>query len=161
MEAGRFLIRFKGGWASLARIAPVQARIFSVPSNASRWLVALSFLLAALMPSLSQALAHARGDVVAWSQVCRSSVVSPRASGSLLAAQADKQSSQASVHGLFAHCPYCALHTQDLAPPPATAASALLLLPLSFEMPERFYSAPQGAHAWAPAQSRAPPLTLV
>ncbi|MCV2370527.1 DUF2946 domain-containing protein [Roseateles oligotrophus] len=139
----------------------MQARIFSVPSNASRWLVALSFLLAALMPALSQALAHARGDVVAWSQVCRSSVVSPRATASLLAGQADQQSSQDSLHGLFANCPYCALHTQDLAPPPAALTGALTLLPLRFAMPERFYSAPHSAHAWAPAQSRAPPLTLV
>nr|WP_276595161.1 DUF2946 family protein [Roseateles albus] len=120
----------------------------------------MTFLLAALMPALSQALAHARGDVVAWSQVCRSSVVSPRASSSVLAAQADQQDSQQSVHGLFANCPYCALHTQDLAPPPAALASTVLLLPLSFDMPERFYSAPNSAHAWAPAQSRAPPVLL-
>ncbi|MCV2359987.1 DUF2946 domain-containing protein [Paucibacter sp. TC2R-5] len=134
--------------------------LFPRPSITSRWLVALTFLLAALMPALSQALAHARGDVVAWSQVCRSSVVSPRASSSVLAAQADQQDSQQSVHGLFANCPYCALHTQDLAPPPAALASTVLLLPLSFDMPERFYSAPQSAHAWAPAQSRAPPVLL-
>ncbi|MDC8770485.1 DUF2946 domain-containing protein [Roseateles albus] len=134
--------------------------LFPRPSITSRWLVALTFLLAALMPALSQALAHARGDVVAWSQVCRSSVVSPRASSSVLAAQADQQDSQQSVHGLFANCPYCALHTQDLAPPPAALASTVLLLPLSFDMPERFYSAPNSAHAWAPAQSRAPPVLL-
>ena len=115
----------------------------------------VSFLLAALMPALSQALAHARGDVVAWSQVCRSSVVSPRAADSLLAAQADKKSSQASVHGLFADC--CALHAQDLAPPPAAQVGSVVLSAVRFAMPERFYSAPHSAHAWAPAQSRAPP----
>ncbi len=144
----------------LARIPPVQAPFHALhrPSSASRYLVALCFLLAALMPALSQALAHARGDVVAWSQVCRSSVVSPRAADSLLAAQADKKSSQASVHGLFADC--CALHTQDLAPPPAAAAGAVLLSSLRFEMPARFYNAPHSAHAWAPAQSRAPPVLL-
>ncbi|MBT9492232.1 MAG: DUF2946 domain-containing protein [Paucibacter sp.] len=134
----------------------MQAR-FNRPSTTSRWLVALSFLLAALMPALSQALAHARGDVVAWSQVCRSSVVSPRAADSLLAAQADKQDSQESVHGLFSTCPYCGLHAQDLAPPPAAAAGSVLLSSLRFAMPARFYSAPHSAHAWAPAQSRAPP----
>lgn len=134
----------------------MQAR-FKRPSTASRYLVALCFLLAALMPALSQALAHARGDVVAWSQVCRSSVVSPRAANSLLAAQADQQNSQESVHGLFASCPYCALHAQDLAPPPAAAADSILPGALRFAMPARFYSAPHSAHAWAPAQSRAPP----
>ena len=140
----------------LDRIPTVQARRSSTPSPLRRWLVALCLLLGALLPTLSLALAHARGDVVAWSQVCRSSVVSPRA-GSLLAAQAEQQDSQASLHGVFANCPFCTLHTQDLAPPPAALASTVLLLPLSFEMPERFYSAPNSAHAWAPAQSRAPP----
>jgi hypothetical protein len=142
---------------ALVRIPPVQPYLAPSSSSTSRWLVALTFLLAALMPALSQALAHVRGDVVAWSQVCRSSVVSPRAGASLVAAQAEQQDSQESVHGIFASCPYCALHTQDLAPPPAALAGAVLLLPLSFEMPERFYSAPHSAHAWAPAQSRAPP----
>jgi hypothetical protein len=129
-------------------------------SVASRWLVIVTFLLAALAPALSQAVAHARGDVVAWSQVCRSSVVSPRAAQSVLAAQATEQSSEAAVHGLFSNCPYCALHAQDLAPPPPAAQTPLLLSGLQFAMPERFYSAPQTGHAWAPAQSRAPPHTV-
>lgn len=140
----------------LSTIPPVQAR-FPRPSTTSRWLLTLSFLLATLMPALSLAVAHARGDVVAWSQVCRSSVVSPSAANSLLQAQAVQQESQESMHGLFANCPFCALHTQDLAPAPLTADSPVLLGGLSFEMPARFYSAPGRAHAWAPAQSRAPP----
>lgn len=146
----------KDSGRTIVRIRPVQTHL-APSSSTSRWLVTLTFLLAALMPALSQALAHARGDVVAWSQVCRSSVVSPRAGNSVLAAQADQQASEESVHGMFANCPFCALHTQDLAPPPATLASKVLLLPLSFEMPERSYSATHCAHAWAPAQSRAPP----
>lgn len=151
------MIRIKVGRRSLDRILLVQACRFFTPSPLSRWLVALCLLLGTLLPTLSLALAHARGDVVAWSQVCRSSVVSPRA-GSLLAAQAEQQDSQASLHGIFASCPFCTLHTQDLAPPRPALASTVLLLPLSFEMPERFYSAQHSAHAWAPAQSRAPPL---
>ncbi|MEJ6007353.1 DUF2946 family protein [Paucibacter sp. AS339] len=130
------------------------------PTRASRWLVLVTFLLAALAPALSQALAHARGDVVAWSQVCRSSVVSPRAAQSVLAAQAAEQDSDSAIHGLFSNCPYCALQAQDLAPPPPTQPAVLLLSDLRFAMPERFYSAPDSAHAWAPAQSRAPPRTV-
>ncbi len=137
------------------------SRPLSRPRVASRWLVLLTFLLAALAPALSQALAHARGEVVAWSQVCRSSVVSPRAAQSLLAAQASEQDSDAAIHGLFASCPYCALHAQDIAPPPPAQLSAgFLLKDLRFAMPERFYSAPRPSHAWAPAQSRAPPHTV-
>jgi hypothetical protein len=121
-----------------------------------RWLVALTFLLAALLPTLSQALAVARGDVVAWSQICRSAVVSPRAAQSLLAERAVQK--QDSAHGLFEHCPFCALHATDLAAPPPAAQAPLLLSGLSFGMPARFYSSPHSVHAWTPAQSRAPPV---
>lgn len=123
-----------------------------------RWLVALTFMLATLLPALSQALAVARGDVVAWSQICRSAVVSPRAAQSLLAERAVQK--QDSAHGLFEQCPFCAVHATDLAAPPAPAAQTpLLLSALSFAMPARFFSrSPHSAHAWTPAQSRAPPL---
>ena len=123
-----------------------------------RWLVALTFLLAALVPALSQALAVARGDVVAWSQICRSAVVSPRAAQSLLVERAAQ--TQDSAHGLFEHCPFCALHATDLAAPPPAAQAPLLLSALSFAMPARFYSSPHSVHAWTPAQSRAPPLNV-
>ncbi|MEJ6001075.1 DUF2946 family protein [Paucibacter soli] len=122
------------------------------PGLTSRWLVNLCLLFALLAPAASQALAWARGDALAWSQVCRSSVVAPRAE-KIDAGQAE----QDPAHGLLAHCPCCGLQAQDLAPPPATALPPLQLLPLHFEMPARFYSAPQGAHVWRPAQSRAPP----
>ena len=112
-------------------------------------------LLMSLAPALSQAMAALRGEASSWSQICRSSVVSPRAQQSVLAARAaaDKDS----LHGLFADCPACALAAQDLAPPPPRSTCPLLLNSLAFAMPERFYSAPHSAHAWAPAQSRAPP----
>lgn len=113
-------------------------------------------MLAALLPTLSQALAVARGDVVAWSQICRSAVVSPRAAQSLLAERSAQ--TQDSAHGLFEHCPFCALHAADMAAPPPAAQAPLLLNALSFAMPARFYSSPHSAHAWTPAQSRAPPL---
>lgn len=125
------------------------------PGWLSRWLVHLCLLFAMLAPAMSQALAWARGDALAWSQVCRSSVVAPRAdkipANSTLAGEQDP------AHGLLAHCPYCGLHAQDLAPPPADLRPALILLPLLADMPARFYSAPRSAHVWQPAQSRAPP----
>jgi hypothetical protein len=126
------------------------------PGLTSRWLVNLCLLYAMLAPAASQALAWARGDALAWSQVCRSSVVAPRA---------EKRSPEGAreqdpTHGLLAHCPFCGLQVQDLAPPPAGDMPVLQLLPLRFDMPARFYSAPQGVHVWRPAQSRAPPARL-
>lgn len=122
-----------------------------------RWLVALTFLLAALLPALSQALVSTRSEVMGWSQICRSSVVSPRAAQSLLAERAAQE--QDSAHGLFEHCPFCALHASDLAAPPPAAQTPLLLSKLGFALPTRFlFHSPHSAHAWTPAQSRAPPL---
>lgn len=136
------------------KLSPVTL-MTSRPSRRSRWLVVLALLLATLMPALSQALASARGEVAAWSQICRASVVSPRAGQSLLAAKAagDKES----LHGLFEHCPYCSLHAQDLAAPPAPTAAPALRLNLAQQLPERFLSAAITAHCWAPALARGPP----
>jgi len=125
------------------------------PSALSRWLLLFGFVLMVLAPSLSQATAALRGEPSSWSQICRSSVVSPRAQQSVLAARAAAE--QDSPHGLFADCPACSLAGQDLAPAPPSTACPVLQSSLAFAMPERFYSAPHSAHAWAPAQSRAPP----
>ena len=133
-------------------------RFNHLPHRFGRWLVLVTVLLATLAPTLSQALALARGEVIVWSTLCRNSAVSPQAAKLSLAEQSRPEPRELAKHGLFEHCPFCALQTQDLAPPPS---SPMLTLPpsgLSFEMPERFYSAPSSAHAWAPAQSRAPPL---
>lgn len=140
---------------------PVRHSPFHTSCRSARWLVLLTLALALLAPTLSQALALARGEVLVWSQLCRSSQVSPRAAQlSLWDKTRQAQREQAQHEGVFQHCPFCALQGQDLAPPPAPHNAALPLLDLQQDMPERFYSAPHSAHAWAPPQSRAPPLTL-
>jgi len=132
------------------------------PRRSARWLVLLTLALALLAPTLSQALALARGEVVVWSQICRSSQVSPRASELVLAKLARSEPRDIGKHGLLEHCPFCAQAGlgQDLAPPPAKLQDPQLLSGLSFAMPARFYSAPGRSSVWAPAQSRAPPLSL-
>lgn len=120
----------------------------------SGW-VACCVLLMALAPALGQLLGALRGEPSSWSQICRSSVVSPRAQQSVLAARqaADKDS----LHGLFHHCPACDLQAQQAAAPPPNPQALPLLNALRQAMPVRFFSAPQSMHAWAPPQSRAPP----
>ncbi|MDC8784730.1 DUF2946 domain-containing protein [Roseateles koreensis] len=119
----------------------------------------MTLTLSLLAPTLAQALALARGEVMVWSQLCRSNLVSPRASDISLSERSQPEPRDMAEHGLLKHCPYCATHTPDLAPPPVPSASPVLPGALRFERPARFFSAPQGSHAWAPAQSRAPPLT--
>ncbi|MDT9001400.1 DUF2946 family protein [Paucibacter sp. APW11] len=128
------------------------------PCALQRWLVLAALLLATLAPAVSQALAWSRGDALAWSQVCRASVVSPRAQASILAARAAKD--KESVHGLFEHCPSCAAQAQDLAPPPATGLALPARLEPSQAMPERFFSAAVTNPVWLPGQSRAPPSLI-
>lgn len=140
---------------------PVRISPLHTPGRPARWLLLLSLTLALLAPTLSQALALARGEVLVWSQLCRSSQVSPRAAQlSAWDKSSQAQREQAQQDGVFHHCPFCALQGQDLAPPPAPCNTALPPLDLQQAMPERFYSAPHSAHAWAPPQSRAPPLAL-
>lgn len=105
-------------------------------------MVVLTFWLFALAPALSHAM-QGLGDATPadWASVCSS-----QGSGS----QPD-----AAEH-LFQHCPLCALHAQDLAPPPVPAAP-LLRQDLGQPLPERFLSADADQYAWAPSQARAPP----
>jgi hypothetical protein len=57
---------------------------------------------------------------------------------------------------LLEHCLDCSLPARPIGWPPAPVA-AQFTLPLSFEVPQRFLSAPRTAHAWVAALARAPP----
>lgn len=125
------------------------------PGWLSRCMVLAALLLGLLAPTVSQALAWARGDALAWSQVCRASLVSPRAKASILAARQAKE--RDSAHGVFEHCPCHAWATQDLAPPPSSAHALALAPALGEAMPERFLSAPHADFAWRTPPGQAPP----
>ncbi|MBI3347641.1 MAG: DUF2946 family protein [Burkholderiales bacterium] len=112
------------------------------------WLVVLVWGL--LAPGVSAALAHARGDFSAWQDICRA----PTASGKTAAEPRPVEKAlDLLAHG---HCAACHLNWTDLVTPPAPAAVPLRN-DLAFAAPERFWSAPQTAHAWRPAAARAPP----
>lgn len=119
-----------------------------------RCLVLLSLWFGALAPALSQVIAAERGELTPFTQVCRSSLVSPRAQ------QGDWPDSQrptADDHGFFAHCKFCGAHQQDLAlPTPALQAEPTPERVLALE-PARFLSAPAPQSVWQPAQVRGPP----
>jgi hypothetical protein len=127
-------------------------RITTRTARRSAWWLVAVFLLGVLAPGISAALAHARGDFSAWQDVCRAPT----------ATQAVKPKPIEAALDLLAkgHCPACHLGTADLATPPA-APLLVLRDDLVLEAPERFWTAPVTAHAWRPANARAPPLTVI
>jgi len=130
------------------------------PSLLLRWIVLMAVWLGVCAPALSMTLAVLRGEVMPWTQVCRASVVSPRALGGSWQAGTAQDEGANKDHGLFKHCAYCTqAQAQDLAPPPVPAP-LLLRTELRHAMPERFFSAPHTAHVWRAAQARAPPLSV-
>jgi len=114
------------------------------------WLAALAVLMAALAPSISQALNV--GVAGSWAEVCSTAASTLIKSGEV---STDSQPNSGSGHA-FEHCPYCSLHSDIAALPPASADTVLAPLP-RFGVPTLFLAAPHTLHAWATAQARAPP----
>lgn len=115
----------------------------------SWWLLAV-LVLGLLAPGISAALAHGRGDVNAWQDICRAPSASPAG---------EKPKPIEATLDLLAHghCPACHLNAGDMAGPPPAAVEPRLRDDLALEAPERFWTAPVTAHAWRPAGARAPP----
>ena len=108
-------------------------------------------LLASLAPGVARALAFSRGDITPWAAVCSS------AQGQVQAGMGDTTNPAGMASHLLEHCPMCALHSDSLAPPPATGA-VLPALRLGHALPQLFLQAAHTLPVWAPAQARAPPL---
>ncbi len=124
-------------------------------SPASRRLAAglalFAMLLAALAPTLTHALAAANDQHVRWTAVCTADgarlVPVPTDADGVPVAPKSHQAD---------HCPYCAPHAPDAAPPPAPASVAAAVF-ASDPVPVLFLLAPRPLFAWAAAQPRAPP----
>ena len=119
------------------------------------WFALAAIMALALLPTLSHALAFAKGSTV-WAEVC-----TPQ--GAKLVAVTDAADetgtpvpAQAMVH--LEHCPFCALSSGALGPPPAVAAVKPLLLGRGAP-PPLFLHAPRTLFAWASAQPRGPPIS--
>lgn len=112
------------------------------------WALLGAMLLATLAPGVARALAALRVDAQPWAVVC--TVDAERASGGT--------SQDEPLHAL-AHCPFCQLHIDALALPPA-APPAPTLLRLSQAVPRLFLQSPRPLVAWVSAQARAPPSAV-
>ncbi len=125
------------------------------PFACSAWLALWAMLAMALLPTVSHALAFARGGASNWVEVCTPQGM--RLMAVAVADGADGAPAPAPVQaaGHLEHCPLCALGG-DLPPLPA-AAPAALLPPHSAALPSLFLQAPYAQQAWRSAQPRGPP----
>ena len=128
------------------------AKLVAMPGlhHHRRFVIALmlvSLVLASLAPGIARALSFARGDAAPWSVMC-----------STLRGMPGSPAPLGAVTQLLDHCPYCALHTDTLVPPPK-ADPVLLIAGLAHTVPVLFLGAPRPLHAWSVAQARAPPRT--
>lgn len=118
------------------------------------WLALVAVLALALMPTLSHALAFARGDAIAWAEVCTPQGVKVVA---VDGSDADAPVAPLNIGQHLEHCPFCKLGSHDALPLwPALPAVAEPLPPGPF-LPPLWLQAPRTLHAWASAQPRAPP----
>ena len=116
------------------------------------WLALVAMLALALLPTVSHALAFARGGS-AWAEVC-----TPQGMRlvSVDASQAVDTGAPVQSAGHLEQCPLCALGADLPALPPALPDA--LPLPLgAAEMPALFLHAPRTLFAWRSAQPRGPP----
>ncbi len=119
------------------------------------WLALVAVLALALMPTLSHALTFARGDTVAWAEVCTPQGLKVVA---VDGRDAEAPAAPVNIAAHLEHCPFCKLSSHDALPlPPALPAVAEPLPPGPF-LPPLWLQAPRTLHAWASAQPRAPPL---
>lgn len=133
---------------------PTIRAVFALRRHLRRgsWLALLAVLTFALAPTVSHALAHARGST-AWVEVC-----TPQ--GMQMVA-VDSQSAPAetpALGGHLEHCPWCGLGGSHLGLPPAELALRQASAPRD-AVPALFLQAHRPRFAWAAAQPRGPPAS--
>lgn len=117
------------------------------------WLALLAMFALALVPTVSHALAQARGSTQ-WTEVC-----TPQGMRLVAIDAQTAPEQQPAVGGHLEHCPWCGMGGASPGMPPAPPAA----LPPAQQpvrlVPRLFLQARQGQFAWAPAQPRGPPAT--
>lgn len=116
------------------------------------WFAFCAILLASLAPSISHAVAAAKGIPNGWMEICT-------VEGSKLVQMHDGAPSpsapgEKSLH--FEHCPFCLNHAVALGMPPSDTV-ALPAVTGTSVVPLLFYHSPRPLFVWTTAQPRAPP----
>lgn len=119
------------------------------------WIACFAILLAALAPSISQAVANAKQESGSgWAEIC--SVAGIRF------VQVDDGAADGKSEGKamqMEHCAFCSTHAGSVGLPP----SPVLPLPVASGtaiFPALYYQSPSPLFIWSTAQSRAPPALV-
>ena len=119
------------------------------------WIACFAILLAALAPSISQAVANAKQESGSgWAEIC--SVAGIRFV-QVDDGAADEKSAGKAMQ--MEHCAFCATHAGSVGLPP----SPVLPLPVisgTAIFPALYYQSPSPLFIWSTAQSRAPPVSV-
>jgi hypothetical protein len=121
------------------------------------WIAILAILLGALAPTVSHGLRAWNHSAVTWVEVCSSTGAKLIAMGS---GNADKKGSLPSGEHAGEHCPFCLVHANDVALPPAPVLVVPVITAGREALPRLFLHAPRTLFAWAPSQARAPPASV-
>jgi hypothetical protein len=117
------------------------------------WIACFAILLAALAPSISQAVANAKQESGSgWAEIC--SVAGIRFV-QVDAGAVDEKSAGKAMQ--MEHCAFCSTHAGSVGLPPASPVLPLLVASGTAIFPALYYQSPAPLFIWSTAQSRAPP----
>ena len=120
------------------------------------WIACFAILLAALAPSISQAVANAKQESGSgWAEIC--SVAGIRFV-QVDDGVADEKSGAKAMQ--MEHCAFCSTHAGSVGLPPTSPMLPLPVASGTAIFPALYYQSPSPLFIWSTAQSRAPP-TLV
>ncbi|MGK5077674.1 DUF2946 domain-containing protein [Janthinobacterium sp. HLX7-2] len=123
------------------------------------WIACFAILLAALAPSISQAIANAKQESGSgWAEIC--SVAGIRFVQVVQVDDVAKEGSKSGGKSMqMEHCAFCSTHAGSVGLPP----SPVLPLPVASGtaiLPALYYQSPAPLFIWSTAQSRAPPALV-
>ncbi|MBK4735802.1 DUF2946 domain-containing protein [Noviherbaspirillum pedocola] len=121
------------------------------------WIACLAILAAGFMPSLTYALAAQGSAHAAGPSAQTAHPEEHEFCGEEAAPETKHAPSHQLHHG--AHCPFCLLHLDAVAPPPC-AADVAPVAALPRLLPPAFLHARVSSTVWLAAQPRAPPSSL-
>ena len=121
------------------------------------WIACFAILLAALAPSISQAVANAKQQSGSgWAEIC--SVAGIRFVQVDGATSDDGKSAGKAMQ--MEHCAFCSTHAGSVGLPPTSPALPLPVASGTAIFPALYYQSPAPLFIWSTAQSRAPPALV-
>lgn len=129
----------------------------SITRRFAAWIACFAILLAALAPSISQAVANAKQQSGSgWAEIC--SVAGIRFVQVDDGAADDGKSAGKAMQ--MEHCAFCSTHAGSAGLPPAGPVLPLPVAAGTAIFPALYYQSPAPLFIWSTAQSRAPPALV-